>query len=479
MGLDFNPSTNPWDVGGKHHQQLPWVQDAKRYGFDYGNDFYTPKSRKQIRDEGLLQMAILAVALAAPALLGAVGGGAAAGAATSGQAAGAALGQGSLVTAGVTGTGSTAIASIATAAFLQSGALERISAQARKGESTLNHYFHEVAPINDLSTQNQFEWQPDPIHPSMKLLKNLITDPKSIQALQEGSRFSKAIVPKVWVQQVASSLEQISRDPIPPELMAPIVLYAPASAIGGPPEYIIDKNGKITPLMRTFMEIAFDFSPESIDETIHKTIESGWFPEGREVIAKQAFQTGANAITLGEQVTYRKEYWYGNTSVNEWIAIAVHEHTHRQEIWESNDLGWYSAYLLESLYTPYRDLSFEKRAYDNQAEADRFLLSEEGIEFKIVIRNTDISDTDKGFWIAYYALKGVKEPHLKKIIKNLKKEIFQTELQIQTLSNEGEAVPEILSSKLKGINRYLEKSQLKLNQVQRDIDQLVYLGYKK
>ena len=154
MGLDPAPFRNPWDRGGQYHPESTSTQEGQRYGFDYGNEYFTPKTKAEIRDEGLLQMAVLALVLAAPAIAGAIGGGGTAGAAVGAEAAGAVAGQGA-AGAGIS-TGSAV--GIAMSPFLRPQAKQELTAQAQWGAPHLNRYFHEIAPVSGPGFQNQFGW---------------------------------------------------------------------------------------------------------------------------------------------------------------------------------------------------------------------------------------------------------------------------------------------------------------------------------
>ncbi|MFN8394206.1 MAG: hypothetical protein U0176_05965 [Bacteroidia bacterium] len=152
----FDGMNNPWAPGGQMSPRMPWAQPGLNYGWGHGNEFFTPKTKEQIRDEGLLQMAVLAAILVAPALVGAAGGAGGAAAASGGaggaaaESAGAALVQGAGAAAGSAGAGAVmgagAWASIAggaaTAAilrpFLQPDSSQALLQAARMGEAELS-----------------------------------------------------------------------------------------------------------------------------------------------------------------------------------------------------------------------------------------------------------------------------------------------------------------------------------------------------
>lgn len=501
MALDSLPFQNPWDVGGKYHNELPWVQDSQRFGFDYGNDYFEPKTQAEIREEGLLQMAILALVLAAPAIAGAVGGGAggaaagiggggsggvAAGMGASAQAGGAVAGQAAVavtgggIAAGVSGSAAMGAVGLALFPFLQPGATEQIQSKAKLGTVALNRFFYEVAPVHGQPFKEQFEWQSMQVHPAMQLLSDLVSDPLPTQSFLQRSPVQSFAFEVNLTNQVLGSLERLTPAPISPALVTSLISRNPAASTGGPPDFIIDKDGKVTSLMRVFLETAYGFSTESIEETVHRTIEPAWTPGDitRGFIAEMAFQGTANAITLGVQVIYKDDYWYGNTSEDDWISIIVHEHTHRQEIWEYNDIGWYSAYLVESTTTNYRKLSFEQRAYDNDAVASSFLNSVDGQVFIKILKNPAIPEKEKTLWVTMYALREIREPYLQKEIQVVKNEIQSTITQIHQITGSGGTIPVPLSKKLKFLKNRLHELQLELKQVQSDIQQLNYLGYK-
>ena len=522
MALDSLPFQNPWDVGGKYHNELPWAKDAQRFGFDYGNDYFEPKTQAEIRDEGLLQMAILALVLAAPAIAGAVGGGGgsaaagtmgaggasggaavgttgvggvsgtvagsglAAGMGASAQAGGVVAGQAAVAATGggfATGvSGSLALGAIGVALypFLQPGAAEQIQAQAKLGTVTLNRFFNEIAPVHGQSFENQFEWQPMQVHPAMQLLDDLVKDPVPSQSFLQRSPVQSSPFSTNLTHQILNSLERMAPAPISPALVTPLLPQNPAASTGGPPDFLIDKDGKVTPLMRVFLENAYGFSTESIEETVHRTIEPAWTPGDitRGFIAEVAFRGGADAITLGVQVIYKDDFWYGSTSEDDWISIMVHEHTHRQEIWKYNDIGWYSAYLVESATTDYWKLSFEQRAYDNDARASSFLNSADGQVFIKILKNPAIPEKEKTLWVTMYALREIREPYLQKEIQDVQNEIQSLIAQIHQITGSGGTIPMPLSNKLRLLQHRLQNLQLELKQVQADIQQLNYLGYK-
>lgn len=181
MPIDFTPFQNPWGKGGKHYEKLPWVQQARQYGWDTGNDYYQPRTREEIRDEGIMQLAILAIVLAAPAIAGAAsGGGGGAGAAGMGigaEAPGVVAGQvaGGLGASGlaplIAGAAGVA-ANHALEPYLRPNARQQISSKSRMGTFTLNEHFQSIAPDPSYSTPT-FEWQPATIHPALHLLKEV------------------------------------------------------------------------------------------------------------------------------------------------------------------------------------------------------------------------------------------------------------------------------------------------------------------
>ena len=108
----FDNMNNPWALGGQKASRLPWEEQSRRFlNGGKGNDFFHPKTKEQVRNEALLQLAVVAAVIAAPAIAGALGASAAAGGASaagmgaSAQAAGAAVGQG-VVAAGSSGAAS-------------------------------------------------------------------------------------------------------------------------------------------------------------------------------------------------------------------------------------------------------------------------------------------------------------------------------------------------------------------------------------
>lgn len=236
MALDSLPFQNPWEVGGKYHNELPWVKDSQRFGFDYGNDYFEPKTQAEIREEGLLQMAILALVLAAPAIAGAVGGGAGgpaagiggggssgvaasmgasaqAGGAVTGQAAVAATGGG--IAIGASGSAAMGAVGLALFPFLQSGATKQIQSKAKLGTLALKRFFNEVAPIHGQPFKEQFEWQSSLLHPAMQLLDDLLSDPVPSQAFLSQSRIQTSTLSAAFTSQVISALEKVVVAPAP------------------------------------------------------------------------------------------------------------------------------------------------------------------------------------------------------------------------------------------------------------------------
>ena len=171
MSIDFNPFKNPWDVGGEHHNDLPWVQQAKEFGWDTGNDYFQPKTREEIEDERILQLAILAVILVAPLLAGSAGGGTA----TSGQAAGVTAGQAALGHGAGAGIWPSALAGAtaktALKPYLPENGGQQVASKAREGIEGLDEYFQQIAPTK--LPHQEFEWQPKILHPAMTLLENV------------------------------------------------------------------------------------------------------------------------------------------------------------------------------------------------------------------------------------------------------------------------------------------------------------------
>ena len=70
----FEDIQNPWSPGGQMSPRMPWAQPGLNYGWGHGNEFFHPKTKEQIQEEALMQLAVLAVVLVAPALVGAGGG---------------------------------------------------------------------------------------------------------------------------------------------------------------------------------------------------------------------------------------------------------------------------------------------------------------------------------------------------------------------------------------------------------------------
>ncbi len=121
----FEDIQNPWSPGGQMSPWLPWAQPGLNYGWGHGNEFFHPKTKEQIQEEALMQLAVLAVVLVAPALVGAGGGAGAggslgSGAGTAGGSLGSGGGIGGSVGAGM-GTSAEAAGGILTQAEAVSG----------------------------------------------------------------------------------------------------------------------------------------------------------------------------------------------------------------------------------------------------------------------------------------------------------------------------------------------------------------------
>ena len=478
MGLDPTPFKNPWDRGGQYHPESTWAQEGQRYGFDYGNEYFTPKTKAEIRDEGLLQMAVLALVLAAPAIVGAIGGGGAAGGAVGAEAAGAVAGQG----ASGAGISTGAAVGVAMAPFLRPQAKQELTAQAQLGGTHLNRYFHEIAPINGPGFQNQFEWQSQQLHPAMAFVEGFMENPSETSAILSRSNSSSSALGVEMIQNLLDSMGRNSFQASSPALISPLATFSPAPATGsGPPDFMVDSEGKVTPLMELFMETAYGFDKGGIRETVHRTVEPAWWPGDvtRGLIAEIAFSGNANAITLGKYVIYKDDFWYGTTiSLERWFSIIIHEHTHRDELNYSSDIGWYAAYLTESATTSYRDLSFEKRAYYNDGLADKFITSSDGGRFLKIWQDPTISEGEKGLWATFFALQFIRAPLLNDEITEINKEITLIKNLINSFIIKGEPVPDVLNLRLKFMTNLLAKRQKELKTVQIDIAHLNSLGYK-
>ncbi len=124
----FEDIQNPWSPGGQMSPRLPWAQPGLNYGWGHGNEFFHPKTKEQIQEEALMQLAVLAVVLVAPALVGAGGGAGAggsigSGAGTVGGSLGSGGGIGGSVGAGM-GTSAEAAGGILTQAEAVSGLVD-------------------------------------------------------------------------------------------------------------------------------------------------------------------------------------------------------------------------------------------------------------------------------------------------------------------------------------------------------------------
>ena len=127
----FEDIQNPWSPGGQMSPRMPWAQPGLNYGWGHGNEFFHPKTKEQIQEEALMQLAVLAVVLVAPALVGAGGGAGAGGSLGSGAGtAGGSLGSGG-------GIGSSVGAGMGTSAEAAGGMLTQAEAVSGLVDSTL------------------------------------------------------------------------------------------------------------------------------------------------------------------------------------------------------------------------------------------------------------------------------------------------------------------------------------------------------
>ena len=111
--------------------RLPWAQPGLNYGWGHGNEFFHPKTKEQIQEEALMQLAVLAVVLVAPALVGAGGGAGAGGSLGSGAGTvGGSLGSGG-------GIGGSVGAGMGTSAEAAGGMLTQAEAVSGLVDSTL------------------------------------------------------------------------------------------------------------------------------------------------------------------------------------------------------------------------------------------------------------------------------------------------------------------------------------------------------
>lgn len=225
---------NPWAPGGQMQKQSPWAKNAIQHGWGQGNEYFSPKTKEQIRNEGLLQLAIVAAVVAAPLIIGAIGGSgaaagsaAASGAATGAEAAGVAAGQGAAAasgaaasTAGVSAVaGGAAAAAAALQPFLKAGAAEAISQAAQMGAGELNDFMHREAPVK----RRSFVFEPGGFEPldveidseQLKSISRKTTVHPSNQLLDTiVNKLNKVPLFSKWGNQIGRELEKKGASPL-------------------------------------------------------------------------------------------------------------------------------------------------------------------------------------------------------------------------------------------------------------------------
>jgi RHS repeat-associated protein len=156
---------------------------------------------------------------------------------------------------------------------------------------------------------------------------------------------------------------------------------------GGEPEFMVDKNGRLTNPMITLLNAAFNYSITKMKHTKWHHTKTDFF-----------------ANTILNRIGYNPEInnYYENSDPEEWINfwynLVVHEHKHRNEYKLVFWPVWGLNYFLETLGwdTPEHDKGFysknapsEKRAYAKEPEMIELMNFQDGLALKVLEASKD------------------------------------------------------------------------------------------
>lgn len=125
-----------------------------------------------------------------------------------------------------------------------------------------------------------------------------------------------------------------------------------------PPLYFVESNGKLSPTLIVFLHKAFHWNLNSLTNTVWKSASS----EHLNWIEKCWCRLTRLNRTIQASVKGRTVYYKDSQKSDlEWLYLIVHEQVHRQDI--DQFLWFYPSYLLQGIYLPYHQISWEKKAY--------------------------------------------------------------------------------------------------------------------
>jgi hypothetical protein len=125
------------------------------------------------------------------------------------------------------------------------------------------------------------------------------------------------------------------------------------------------------------------------------------------------------AITLGNQVT-AGPYATDNYNLQNWLALIVHESTHRQDIVDYGPTLFYGGYLGQYFTNligrdedPYYNISSELRGFANENDFDSFFNnSKNSTDFYNILGNTTMSESKKADKLEVLGIERIKIPKL-------------------------------------------------------------------
>jgi hypothetical protein len=125
-----------------------------------------------------------------------------------------------------------------------------------------------------------------------------------------------------------------------------------------PPEYFLDQNGRLTQPLQLFLTTAFGLSAPSLKETVWVSFEEGQLNTiDRWWCRITKLDRTFSATVKGNKVFYSKK----KRTPLEWLYLIAHEQVHRHDI--DAEYFFYLKYITEGVFTSYRNISAERRAY--------------------------------------------------------------------------------------------------------------------
>ena len=161
---------------------------------------------------------------------------------------------------------------------------------------------------------------------------------------------------------------------------------------GMEPEFLVQKDGKLTSGVITLMHAAYGYSTASLNN-------STWIISSDPRVSNWDKLTGhPEASVKGTQVMYSSGV--KNRSASYWLGLIGHEQSHRGEVEEEGNAGFYSKYLMQGATRKYQDIDTEAMAFkfgsnDNGVDLSDKLLSYKGGAVMDIFQRGNLTNNEK------------------------------------------------------------------------------------